>query len=730
MSAEEVLRANEKAAVEGQIISRVSGKRSKNQKKTGLGAGLFITAILVVFLFIFSSGNMIPTAISERLIEETDVQYADAVQSKILVFQQALSSGDIPDNTTRILKEKGVLVGYVENGEFIENNKSGRESALLYKDKVVLAGDFATAVQADAGLYNAFTAATYSRAAYYYDDSAKQVFREIGTNRNNYTADSDFDEVMGRIVGEGSDIDINNVTLVQKTNERGEKYYVYETVGAAAESNDAATMVASVSGKNTAGTSAEATLNAADQLNKADSISKKQRSERLFVGFMENVSKMKAGEGNESKINEAMNYLYRETESEVVDVSTGEVVTVSGSMLESPSLYAILSGEGVDTAKTSNYSSDRVLKTVENQLGAQAGNGLIQGNVVSSQKGVKGSIGRYVGGGMSAESEVLTKVTQTIDKSLVSNSFETMGGVAGGEMLVEGAVSVGAELAKASGASLGDAMAVTEYARLTSSILALDAKADRLNRSPFDITSKNTFLGSIVYNMAISVSSGSALTQFSSIFRAMGSAVSGILPAVSAEDEAERYLANFGDCKTIGAVGAVGSATCAQIVTFDTSTLNDIFNDPGFVAFVEANTTLDSNGTRKIKPDSALADYIKYNNERSTPAGMMDGGILASVKSGSSSYFVSDILSMVQNLLGASEGEKRMASGAAFVNSSTNGDWETYKYAQRYVSLARATESLRAYADDETAYMNLKYFEGTENPVVAFLNEYYYLANQ
>ena len=36
-----------------------------------------------------------------------------------------------------------------------------------------------------------------------------------------------------------------------------------------------------------------------------------------------------------------------------------------------------------------------------------------------------------------------------------------------------------------------------------------------------------------------------------------------------------------------------------MIATFDTSTLENTFSDPGFIAFVEANTTL-NNGTRTI----------------------------------------------------------------------------------------------------------------------------------
>ena len=84
---------------------------------------------------------------------------------------------------------------------------------------------------------------------------------------------------------------------------------------------------------------------------------------------------------------------------------------------------------------------------------------------------------------------------------------------------------------------------------------------------------------------------------------------------------------------------------------------------------------------------------------------------------------------MIKIFLGANENNKRIASGAAFVNSTSNDDWNEYKYAQRYVSLARATAALRQYDGDATAYTNMKYFEGTENPVVAFINKYNNIAN-
>lgn len=717
MSAEEVLRSNEQSALKGErIVSHVVGKSGKKGGKLKkFSATAFAMAIALVFVAFFSSGNLIPAAISERLVEETDVQYADAVESKIAVFQQALSSGEVPSNTVARLKENGVLVGRMVDGSFVEGAE-GINLVLSMDGKIITAENFMSAANTDARLYNAFNNATYSRAAYYYDDAAMGVFRKIGTNRNNYTAGEEFEETVDRLLGEGNNIDVNSVELVKKKNDKGETYYTYETLGGDAKAEAAESFVAAVSDKNKATDENLATLNAADSLNVADTIAKEQKSSLLFVAFMENISKMKAGNGSSSKINETMNYLYKDVESEVVDVRTGEVVTVKGSMMESPSLYAVLSGEKVNTAAVENYSSDRILKTVENKTGAEAGNETLLSTVASVAGKIRGSIGRFLSGDKGASAETLSVVTPTIKSSLIENDFENIGGISGGEMLVEGAVNVGRALARASGATTGDDASVKEYARLNNAVLALDAEADRMNRSPFDISSKNTFLGSIVYNLAVGVRKLTSLTSLVT------------LTSAAYADDAEGYLTNFGDCETLGAIGAVGSATCATVATFDTSTLNNIFNDAEFNAFVEANTEI-KDGKRQIKKNSDLADFIKYNNERTTPDGVMDGGILKAIQSGSDTSFLGDVLTMIKTFLGASDDEKIIASGAAFVNSKSNPNWDTYKYAQRYVSLARAAEALKKYDGEETAYSNLKYFEGTENPVVAFLRDYYNIAS-
>ena len=732
MSAEEILRSTEQKALnpDHEIITHVNGKSFKKQGKLkSFSAMIFATVIILVFVIFFASGNLIPSAISERLIEETDVQYADAVESKMIIFQQTLSQGELPNNTIMRLKNAGVLVGSLEGDKFIEKSDG---TMLKMGNEIITADNFISKVHSNTQLYDAFNNATYARAAYYYDDAAQEVFKEIGVSRNNYTDDSEFEEVMDKILGEGSDIDVNSVTLVEKEDKDGKKYYEYVTLGASA-SSEAEDFVTNVSKKSLAENNERATLSAASTLNAADKISVEQKSVRFYIAFMENISKMKAGDGNSSKINEAMSLLYKDIDSDVVDTETGEIITVKGSMIESPSLYAILSGEKIDPEKVGNYSSDRVLKTVENQLGVNDNKDTLSSTVTSTTKNVRGSIGRYITNGTTpASTDVLSKVTPTINQSLVNNSFKNIGGIAGGEFLVSGAVNTGKLLAKASGATTGDAMAVKSYARLTNTILAMDAKVDKMNRSPFDVTSKNTFLGAILYKFALVMQRNSSLLQHATtIAQVVGSSIASILPTTRADDESDAYLANFGNCETLESIGAVGSSTCASIVTFDTSTLNGIFDDPNFIKFIEENTIL-KDGVRTIKSGSYLADFIIYNDKRSTPDGLTDGGIIKSLRNDASSIqFASDILDMVETWKGSSQNEQRIASGAAFVNSDDNADWDAYyKYAQRYVSLARATAALRQYDGEETSYTNIKYFEGNENPVLAFINEYQKLANK
>ena len=757
MSAEEVLRENEKIATSNsQFISHVAGKKpitiKGGSKIKKYGATGMLLGVILVVAFLFGSGNILPSALMTRLLEATDVQYPDAIISKQLVFQQALKSGEIPEDEAKILKQHNILVGYEENGGFVEINNAGRELSLKMSNKIVTANSFMGEIWHNVELYDAINEATYGRAAGYYDDSANNVFsQQIGTNKKDYDNDLSYSEVLEKKMGSGSDISIGNISLQAEQDSGGNASYITNTkaVAVSSKSSDyiASTEAVLISSKSseyikavneqtTSTTETQATLDSATSLTVADTISKEQRSSLFYTLNMEAINMMMAGDGRSDVINEMMNYLYTSAESEVVDVKTGKKVKTVGAPIEAPSLVAIMADGQIDADSVANYSSDRILQLTENQINTKASKSTILSTISSVTSKIKGLISRLLSSGdKTGDMAVLSLSEPIVNSSLEDNSFHTINGINAGEFLVEGAVNVGKLLAKQSGGSAGDATSILEYAKLNNKVLAMDAAAERLHKSPFDITSKNTFLGRIFYNLAMAFYSnrklGGIVTSFSGIIPTTKQSIIGLLPGAYA-DSTSGYLTNFGNCTKLDSINAKGSVVCSEIATFDTSTQDDPFNNPEFVSFVENNTELDSNGKRTIKNDSVLADYILYNNERITPLGVTDGGILDSLsnKNSTSIKFISNIIQLVKSFIGSSSEEKRIATGEAFVNSSTNSSWQTYKYAQRYVSLARATAALRKFSSDPTAYNNILYFEGDENPVVAFLENYYQVANR
>lgn len=797
MAEEEALRSSEESALDNsQIVSSVTGNKGgsgkskgKSKFKKGFSAAIFITFMIIIFLGIFSAGNLLPTWIAERLIEVTDVQYADAVETKALVFQHALEdkSMEVPNNTAELLRERGVLIGDEKNGTFVEDPNG---SSVQYDGKIIRASSFSSELKKNLGLYDAFTSATYSRAAYYYDDDAKAAFEQMGISRDNFYGDESFEEVMEKIMGEGSNITVTNgetekfiekkesetdntenaTNDTDKDNEEtptdndnaedtSEDQDNDDTDNSTDDATDDATddgernddcrdtnegrecdktkaeiklrtateFVSDVGRQNKASSSGEATINAADTLAVADSITQEQRSARFYSAIMENISKMKAGYGNEAKLNEAMNFLYTEATTEVVDVETGELVKKTGTMLESPSLYAILSGDKLNVEKVSNYSAERILKTLENKSSDFADFGTLSSTIAAAND-KKGKIGRWMTGTAGADIDDLSVVTPTISSSLVDNSFKTIKGIDGGELLVQGAVNVSSTLALRSGATVGDSDSVEKYAKLTQTILALDAEVDRMKRSPLDITSKNTFLGSIMYKFAVSTTkSGSLINKIASFSRVTASSMMSLFPIVNADDEKVSYLTEVGDCPHLDNIWAVGTATCARNETFDTSTYNWIFEDKEAIKVLEKNIEKgEDENTWKIKPNSDFEKFAKYNVERMTPVGVMDGKILQELSGENPDdefFSLKSLWNKFIRLFGSfsssNENDEMIASGEMYVNSDFNDEWyTTYKYAQRYFSIVRAVNNLRQYDGDQTAYGNIPYI-GIGNPVLA-----------
>jgi hypothetical protein len=134
---------------------------------------------------------------------------------------------------------------------------------------------------------------------------------------------------------------------------------------------------------------------------------------------------------------------------------------------------------------------------------------------------------------------------------------------------------------KTGGGSAGTEAEVLAFRREQREVLAMQAELDRQTYSPFDITTKNTFLGSIFSKtLPFFGKSMGLFTILSAVGSTTASSVSPLLPTANAIDDVN-FKSNLGDCPELESVGAVGDIFCQPYYISDTTTTSaapeDIF---------------------------------------------------------------------------------------------------------------------------------------------------------
>ncbi|MDO4741774.1 MAG: hypothetical protein Q4A79_00125 [Candidatus Saccharibacteria bacterium] len=766
-----ILNRQEMAAVGPRefITSRMPARLKLSGGKGGTKAVLAVVLIAIFpFVGLFLAATFIPTMILANLVDLGDQAYNSEV--KVLVLQEALAQGEMPSNTARRLSENGTPVGYIENGEFIElsydsgdvasngvfyEGNTGRELVIKVDDSIISADNFYTAANQNPKIWNSIQKSTYGNGLLLLDDSAMEYYRRVGIDTTNY--DKSFEELMSEAVTEGNDVSIYGQSTQCEDNS-GQNCTSSWSDSSLGVSNE---LISNMNSKNKSNNIDDGTLNTADSLATASTAVSSKSARKLAAKAMGIISRMKAGDegislttasittsdklatssigaisgsNNGSLVTDLMNWMFEETSSEVTNIETGEAEIVKGSMLEAPSLYAMLTKSSATQSEIQNFRSDRILKTVENSLDKEVSADTINTSVVSVSSNSTKMARAWLGGTQSGSLEVLQSVEPAVRSALINNSFENINGIAGGEFLASGLYDIFSGVSRYSGSTKGDLAAATEYARLSSAVAKLDSEADRISRSPFDITSKNTFLGSIVYKLGVStLKSGSMLNKMTAVATVTTNAVKSLFTSSYADDGGTdgslTYYTGYGvNCDRYDSIGAVATAGCYDIEVFDTSTLgNRALSNPNFVSVVESNTRME-NGVRRINDDSVISDFLVNNTEREAPAGVVDANVLSNLNGNSS--FVETVVDFVANVLGvttaSSETKMRKATGKEYVNSASNPSWgEEYKYTQLYLAANRVVSMLRKYDGDPTAFSNLKLFEGVENPVLAYLEEYH-----
>lgn len=768
--------------------------------------GAVITILLLFFggaAFLASSNSFLIGAINNRFAEVTDVQHASAQARSMRLFNYYLNNTGATAKTWTGARRythmsKSFQDRLAKQGITIEG--SGSNKTLTYTRTTssgstevisgITASDFNKVYHENVNFRDAYNNARYNRAGLYYDDAASKVFSKLGVTRNLFkdykqtndaeTNHTNYNDTMSKKFN-GDTTDIRTTAYYEeiRKDEDGNEY-LYQ--GRADESTKAVTEGADIDAARGKANDFLAKVGAStveignigisipcmvlrvgNMISMTVAANEIYQSINYFTGMTENISKTIAGHGNNSAINEVLNFLSTSDTTEVVDLDDVKVsgsgrdlhassgtLKQTGSPLQSNGMQMVLANAKGNPKTTSNYSLERISKSSFLNLSSQGAT--MQGCAAADITGSILSIGvELMSGGLTKIASgiagrvlygtlLTTTITgffgflvPTIAESLFTNAFETATGIPAGEMFTKGAVATNSRLARSgSGLPVSSAKNAQAYNNLTNTVLALDAEVDRANFSPFDISNPNTFFGSIAYSLLPTTTSGN-ISTISSLMKSTASSLSSLMGSVNANGEGSSYMTTYGDCPNLDSIGVAGDIYCNPIVAADTSTLDISPDDEKYQQVIRDAMQPDSCNEEdgsgcKIDESSNLAKYITFCDGRDSPFGVADQNILSALQftnevSGTiisfltSIPFVGDLISLAES--GADLKNLDWGTGEKCGNTEQNHEWweSEGKYYSLYVGDMRLLENMGAFESDTQS-------ASSQNPVTAYEEAY------
>ena len=732
-----------------------------------------ITGLLVsgAFLFFGAQSALGPT-ISNLYTEATDVQFTSYGSRNTRLFKYMLDGGDqIKINPFKAkyqyttfspymknrLKQNGIEVGKIDvDGNFVPSNGiSTSKTVLRYNGETIDAANFQNKFISDLDFQEAYYKAKRGRIAGFFDVSAdryyakKKVTRDIFANytpsNNAETDNANFRNTVSEHVT-GTDADLN--LIGHRKTEDGED--VYENDGDSVRSNNIAAdtpeakariMVNDIAAKaSQGGAVACAVLKIGNMAAVTVSAYQIYQSISYYMSLMESISKMMAGEGDASAINATLNFLTTETTNEIAVVNPDGTITkkiVTGSPIQASGPKLVLGNTRPNSSDVAPYSIDTITKAANNIALSTAGatvacDGILAANAVislASNAMPGGTLANFavraivntvqniaIAGAISA---IVSAVIPYVAKIFASNIFEEYTGIPAGELFSNGGANANFKLAtQGSGFMPASEEYVDEQNKQTTYVLAQEAELDRRRRSPFDITSKNTFLGSLLTQFSYISNQNSLLGYMSSIAGTISNAFGVFNPSVGAYDGELSYTSNYQDCSMLG--DSVCDMYGNNIVGMDYSTIDLSPDDPTYISVINPN--LDDEGN--IIDGSELSKFINACVERESPWGVLDVNIVNALQTslgvvGDNIYIIEDVIDIVN----AAEDVANQAWGTGDYckMSSDNPRWENeFRYYQRYVEDMRILNGMRSTLEEEKVGSTTN----LTNPVIAYRDTY------
>lgn len=735
--------------------------------------GLAFTAIFIMFTMVGSLGNQIETLITRA----TDTMFGSYSENTIRVTEELLAGkrGEFPEYFEDRLKEQGIAVNGGDGGYTLD-----------WSGINVTSGSFREVYSSDVNFREAFTKAKRGRTSNFFDLSATFAFTRLGISRNLYrsyrqTGDSDVDnkaykKVESDVFDDSVTGSMNTITERQKTDEDGEPMFddegnpIMEKVKAGEDVSSSQGGDSRVKAKgylmDIAGRVADTTSFACAALKVANMVSVTVAAAEIyeainyFLSNTENISKTKAGDGNNAAQNYLLNFLNEPVTSTYTDVDSGEEKEITGAPIEAEGFANTLAGTSPNLNQTKNFSVESAFAASGIAIGLSAVNNEVCGGLRAVGATVSVAIG-LMGGGIVKTIATLAKTTlinaalqagitailsvliPKIAMSLFENTADSLTGIPAGETFVKGAALGNKKVARGtSGQALATKETATAYARQTKIATAMESEIGRKNKSPFDASSPDTFYGQIARNFATISGSTSVISTISSTSNLVGTTFAHLFNlgttktfansitdpefTVDYELAGTDYSEVFADdstCENLTNIGAACGMYGEEITATHPKVMSLPSDDPEYLAFLEENVEKRPDGTYEVIPNSFLANKTMYCDERDSPFGVFDSNIASAFETSFGFADQIPILNDAIDLLNAVEDMDPETEGWALgsfcvMNESTNPHFDELLYAQHFAEDQRIATQIEL---DET-----RREDGTvTSPILAFKEAWY-----
>lgn len=328
---------------------------------------------------------------------------------------------------------------------------------------------------------------------------------------------------------------------------------------------------------------------------------------------------------------------------------------------------------------------------------------------------------------------LLSAVIPHVVNALALNLIEDMAGEDAAYAINSGFnIYSGGQFQLSSGLPATKEKLMAQY-RAQQEVIASEAEFARSEHSPFDVTNKYTFLGSIVNSMIpIANTYSSPLSTVSKTMSTVGGAFSSLLPTAKADGEVKFETSLREDCPNLSQIGVVGDVFCNVYIATDMDTMSEdpptvfdkvALDTPGVGEKENFNwdTVEENDGNPEINENSKLGKWIIACAARESQFGTVDSDVMSAIALVNTGNSVLD--AAIEGGLGALPFVGSAKDITDAMNEQVNLEWasgencvkDEYKYYSRYSEDQRLMEAAGIIEESQVAKFLDKYYE--ENPI-------------